>query len=733
MQVGFLAHLAVCVLSSEALRVQVLALNLLQAIAEVEVCPETLARYFPGVCTALAKLLLKKDAQARSKAVVAGASSLGAWASAVLAEARVSETQLAALERRRNQAPRSLAEVFALSSANAAAITKGQDRGEEEWLEETSQRTSEVLVAVLQTAAGSLWSEKVSVRQAFLDLSIQVLQECGRCLTSGATEACFEVVFAALSDTAQGPQQEAKDFLQELMSRSGVERHRAFGHLDEWLVRLAQAFAPTPRRMDAASVAKRLARLDGLLQVLGESQLELSMSVKLTRSVFNACALTAENLRQLLLDRRSWASMPGTVLSQAEFVSLFPYEAGDCEEDSVSDWMKPINKGLTELPDVVQTNLWLLRSLVWAAGDEDLARRIKSMLGRFTRVFDAETLFTSVFDDEACSWSQVEDDQDLFPSDPQVLSPLEGSLHRRSAAMFALSAFLDATSGGVAPPWLVRHCLSIALSARAAHVRKACDAEEERVLHVLCSHQLLVSVLQAMAANGTRIHQQVKRVLKPLLEDLGARRSFVISLASRRSLMILHQLLVEEGSLAEPACASQQAVGRLLIEYADYLVGDICFQLRFEATMDDCDKLPLLLTAVVQHASLEMTPFLTDVVHMLLMTRRDSQPAWVLRVLACMVQRMAMVICESRQGTFHAQGGASGTPSTRKAQDRRSESSAVAGFLSGCVAWELPHARRDGFFLDDLGRLLDEDPDPEGKEDREARRAMPPSAGSRQA
>lgn len=51
-------------------------------------------------------------------------------------------------------------------------------------------------------------------------------------------------------------------------------------------------------------------------------------------------------------------------------------------------------------------------------------------------------------------------------------------------------------------------------------------------------------------------------------------------------------------------------VGRLLIEYADYLVGDICFQLRFEATMDDCDKLPLLLTAVVQHASANLSFFL---------------------------------------------------------------------------------------------------------------------------
>lgn len=44
-------------------------------------------------------------------------------------------------------------------------------------------------------------------------------------------------------------------------------------------------------------------------------------------------------------------------------------------------------------------------------------------------------------------------------------------------------------------------------------------------------------------------------------------------------------------------------VGHLLQEYADYLVGDICFQLRFEVNVCEDAKLALLLVAVVQHAS----------------------------------------------------------------------------------------------------------------------------------
>ena len=52
----------------------------------------------------------------------------------------------------------------------------------------------------------------------------------------------------------------------------------------------------------------------------------------------------------------------------------------------------------------------------------------------------------------------------------------------------------------------------------------------------------------------------------------------------------------------------QRQVSSLLEEYSDHLVGDICFQLRFEISdldsTDSCNsKLPLLLAAVVQHAS----------------------------------------------------------------------------------------------------------------------------------
>ena len=60
------------------------------------------------------------------------------------------------------------------------------------------------------------------------------------------------------------------------------------------------------------------------------------------------------------------------------------------------------------------------------------------------------------------------------------------------------------------------------------------------------------------------------------------------------TLVLLHQLLVAEGSIrttdgsevgALMLCMSLK-VGHLLQEYADYLVGDICFQLRFEANSD---------------------------------------------------------------------------------------------------------------------------------------------------
>ena len=45
-------------------------------------------------------------------------------------------------------------------------------------------------------------------------------------------------------------------------------------------------------------------------------------------------------------------------------------------------------------------------------------------------------------------------------------------------------------------------------------------------------------------------------------------------------------------------------VASLLEEYADYLVGDLCFQLRFESDFrgQQGAQLVMLLTSVVQHA-----------------------------------------------------------------------------------------------------------------------------------
>ena len=96
-----------------------------------------------------------------------------------------------------------------------------------------------------------------------------------------------------------------------------------------------------------------------------------------------------------------------------------------------------------------------------------------------------------------------------------------------------------------------------------------------------------------------------------------------------------------------------------------------------------------------------MTPFLTDVVHMLL---SGPPRPWILRVLAGTAQRLALLICQRRQPLG---------PYARLARDRRSQASAVAAFLAGgWQTWKAPR-RRDGFLRDDLGRLLDEDAETE--------------------
>lgn len=72
---------------------------------------------------------------------------------------------------------------------------------------------------------------------------------------------------------------------------------------------------------------------------------------------------------------------------------------------------------------------------------------------------------------------------------------------------------------------------------------------------------------------------------------------------------------------------SQHQVSSLLEEYSDHLVGDICFQLRFEISdLDSTEdsgnrKLPLLLSAVVQHASTRLRGRVGDLFHLFFLVK----------------------------------------------------------------------------------------------------------------
>eukprot|EP00435_Cladocopium_sp_Y103_P029983 s2196_g7.t1 len=773
MQTGFIAHLAVSLLSEEASREeQLLSAEVLQTLAEVE-SVDTLASFYPGVCTALAKVLLKRShGQIGSRMVVASCSCFSAWLQAVLTNEinhhlLSSHPAFEAFELVSSSISEGLAQIFSLQSARCAqslpSNTGAQLPGlglarDETWLDETSSRTSQVLVAILrgEHSTATLWAEKASVRQAFLNLSMNAVRRCNRTLKEDALEACFENVFASLSD-AMPAKTAAHAFLQESMlfqSQGQLVQSR----LEEWLIKLFQELVPGPNRevADGALVPKRLARLDGLLQFLesvsgGGFHWTNSCIERLRGPILRACSVNAGELRQLLEDQRSLASMPGTAESRAEkFVQLFPYDVRDADqrylslerEDASTHHLHHLDVEVGEhfehvtsdLPkESVQVKMWILRALYLADGREDLANGVRSMLGRLTRVIGAETLFTSIFEESNRPLGAVADDwQERGDALASETETQDSAVQRRTAAMVALAAFLDLQSAeqlehgpplvrsdaakSLIPLWLVNHCLGIAISAREANMPPA-SPTNELVLHVLAAHLLMTSALRALARqDGRQVHRQVRHLLKPLLEDLGT-RSFAISLASRGTLVLLYRLLVS----------------KLLEEYADYLVGDICFQLRFEISeierMEDCRhaKLPLLLDAVVQHASLEMIPFLADVVHTLMTgafakckgsTGKGStgKPAWILRCLAGIVQRLALVVCHNRlkrseQGTK--------LPEPRAKCDQ-SESSAVAAFLSGGQQTWTSARRRDGFLLDDLGHFLDEDAYLENKEEIES-------------
>eukprot|EP00913_Durusdinium_trenchii_P034151 g31963.t1 len=204
--------------------------------------------------------------------------------------------------------------------------------------------------------------------------------------------------------------------------------------------------------------------------------------------------------------------------------------------------------------------------------------------------------------------------------------------HRQRAALFVLATFLNAAEPSAIPLWLLQQCLSIAQLAREPEASN--EPVDEWVLQVLASHQLMVSALQVLKSHG--VHRQVRHLLKPLMEDLGSRR---MALGGKR----------------------------------------LWFRAACQVAGDGGARLSMLLAAVVQNVGLEMTPFLTDVVHMLMTGR--SKGDWVLRVLATTAQRLAWVLCEERLARAKGPQVDGGTPHKRL-QDRGREPCGRAGRLS---------------------------------------------------
>lgn len=149
-------------------------------------------------------------------------------------------------------------------------------------------------------------------------------------------------------------------------------------------------------------------------------------------------------------------------------------------------------------------------------------------------------------------------------------------------------------------------------------------------------------------------------MLVPMLEKLGS-NSLVTSTAAQAVLSRLHSLLQRTGA-CPPATSDTGPVLALLRTYADYVVGSICFRLKFDAELSiTCDDpgtgLPAVLVAVVQNVDLAMVPFLVDVVDTLLHSSPQAHglqewgsgtPQWVLRVVAAVVRQLARLICERR-------------------------------------------------------------------------------------
>ena len=522
-QLGYLAHLAVQLLSSgiskgRPSRDQIISSVLvLQAMAEADA--DMLANFYPGVCTALVKLLLQagKEFKVGFKIVIVSCRCLREWICAVLGNTPNSELLAAAHKR----TPLTLAELFRQHNnpdgeedmaplreklpPRTRSKTKTvlpQLNRNSAWLEETSLQTSEALVAVLrqaEVAAETLWAEKPTVRLGFLDLCTTILRHCGRSVTGEAAEACFEVVLAGLSDESQAAREAAIAFMQEMLASGFGEEPsvQVRGRIVEWLVKLARDLSSASSKSEGARhVPKRLARLAGLLSFIEDAMkrrigqiawqaVPATIVHQVLEPAFQASSLEVSSLQNLLRDERPLTSVPGSALSNAEhLVKLFPYDLDDVSMAGQA----PARFDAGELmgPSTQQeVHTWLLRAMKLAGGDVSLARQLRTVLGRLGRVAGIEGIMALIAEDAECRWhaevQTLEDPFPLFPSHTisasQLASTKDGSKQRRISAMFALAAFLDACEAGAftqPPAWLAVQSLCIGLAGRSLAVSGAC-------------------------------------------------------------------------------------------------------------------------------------------------------------------------------------------------------------------------------------------------------------------
>lgn len=779
MQLGFLAHLSLHFLASGHRELCCQCALVLQAIAETEEDADTLACFFPGVCTAIVKFLLQGDFKLGSKAEAAACDAWRAWIVRVLADAAnpacaavEGVLTLAGLFEGYNSQVRDgktskpvLASPAAAKSKSTTSSKLPQLERDGTWLAETGARTAEALVGVLRPSNGKLSitsTDKAGVRRALLRLAIAVLEHCQGTLVGPAVDCCFDAVVGGLADTAETNQGLVRVFLRDRLCGQ-VPDFRLRERLAERLGVLLQAVLPRPgAALDAAgALEQRLARADGLLLFLRDlvpgacnadsgdkpvAALPSHCAEVLLRPIFGICGIQSRILEGTLSDERPLASLPISRAGRADrFIELFPYDYNDgasvIPQVGASGTADSSSSG-----DAHQLRAWLASSLYLADGDKAVAASIVRTVGHMASVFEPVSLFALVFDDVGCQWEfQAESDaaSEPFPlarassrcaaAKPSAHVVVDGgagdsfvaAAWRRGAAMFALSVWLEAScaEGLLLPQWVPRHCVGLALACLRTSRPRAGPGHRDlaaRTLHGACALHLLYAALSACTRSGSEpskasgVHSQVKYVLMPLLAELGS-TSLVRSTGARGVLMRLYDLLLQEGSCAvDVDCCDP--VQSLISAYADYLVGDICFRLKFDPESNSASglrSLPAVLAAVVHHVGLEMVPFLSDIVHALLHLEA-SEADWVLRVLTGTVQQIARLICDRRSAALAARGlkddenagGQDGLP-----QGGARVSSFIA-FLTGAdCAWK-SQRRHNGFLLSDLGACFDEDPRP---------------------